>query len=61
MRSRIVENSVQGDAGKIGELHFHNGRMPRARADGRAHHGVFADRSYLRRAREILSPPFSAP
>ena len=41
----VVDDLIERDAGKIGELHFDD--RPHAfdrRADGRADHGVFADR-----------------
>src|SRR5438874_1774140 len=45
MRAGVVENLIQGDAGKIGELHFHNWAHTFERsADGRADHGIFANR-----------------
>ena len=45
MRPGVVENLIQSDAGKIGELHFHDRPHSFERgADGRANHGVFADR-----------------
>src|SRR4029450_9789887 len=45
MRSGIVEDLVERDAGEIGKLHFHNRPHALERsADGRAHHGVLADR-----------------
>src|SRR5213080_4306093 len=44
MRSGIVEDLVERDAGEIGKLHFHNRPHALERsADGRADHGVLAD------------------
>src|SRR5215467_292345 len=45
MRPGIVQDLVEGDAGEIGELHFHNWSHPfEGSADGRAYHGIFTDR-----------------
>ena len=45
MRPGVVENLIQSDAGKIGELHFHNWTHTFKRgADGSANHGVFTNR-----------------
>src|SRR5438132_8595826 len=59
MRAGVVENLIQGDAGKIGELHFHNWAHTFERsADGRADHGIFANRRVEDATRKFFRESF---
>src|SRR6266487_4651517 len=59
MRAGVVENLIQGNAGKIGELHFHDRSHALERsADGRADHGVFANRRVQDATRKFFRQSF---
>ena len=59
MRSGVVENLVEGNAREIGKLHFHNRPHALERGpDGRAHHGVLADRRIQDASGEFFGQPF---